>query len=127
MHKGSKPRVLVVDDDESIRALLKVVLGILGCEIAGEAEDGAKGLESYKQIHPDLTLLDISMPNMNGIETLKAILIFDPNAQVLMLTAVKDNIVAEDCILAGAKDYLRKDLGPEDMERRLREEINKFS
>ena len=118
-------KILLIDDDESVRALLKVILVSLGCEITGEAGNGAEGLEYYKQVHPDLTLLDIVMPNKNGLETLKAILKFDPDAQLLMLTAVKDNMVAEDCILAGAKDYLRKDLGPEVMERRLREEIDK--
>ncbi len=127
MPDDTKPKVLVVDDDESVRALLKVILVSLGCEIAGEAENGAEGLVSYKQVQPNLTLLDISMPDKNGVEALKAILKFDPDAHVVMLTAVRDNMVAEDCILAGAKDYLRKDLVPEDMERRLREEIDKLS
>ena len=127
MTEKSKPRLLIIDDMQSVRAMVKVLAASVGCEIAGEAENGAEGLEVYKQERPDLTLLDIEMPVKNGIETLKAILKFDQDAQVVMLTAVDNTMVAEDCILSGAKDYLRKDLNPEDMKKRLQEEVNKIT
>jgi len=121
------PKVIVIDDMHSVRALTKALLTSLGCEVAGEAENGADGVELFKSERPDLTLLDIEMPIKNGIDTLKAILKIDPDAQVVMLTSVDNTFVAEDCILAGAKDYLNKGLSPEDMKARLQVEIDKIS
>ena len=127
MSDTSKLRFLIVDDDEVVRELISVLVESMGHEVVGEAENGAQGIDLFKKNRPDITLLDIQMPVMNGLEALKKIMKIDRNAAVLMLTAVDNNLVAEDCILAGAKDYLRKDLGPEEMKTRLAEEIAKIT
>ena len=127
MPDTSKLQVLVVDDSEDIRKLISFLLESMGCEVVGEAENGMEAVDLFKKKRPDLVLLDILMPAMNGLEVLKRLMKIDRNAAVVMLTAVDNNLVAEDCILAGAKDYLRKDLGPEEMQKRLAEEVAKIA
>lgn len=126
MPDTSKLRVLVVDDSEDIRKLISFLLESMGCEVVGEAENGMEAVDLFKKKRPDLVLLDILMPVMNGLEALKKLVKIDRNVAVVMLTDVANNLVAEDCILVGARDYLRKDLAPEEMKKRLAEEVAKI-
>jgi len=120
-----KPRVLVIDDEESVRTWLKAMLISLGCEVVGEAKNGQEGVELFKRERPDLVLLDLEMPVMKGTEALDYILVEDPDAHVIMLTVVKDPAVIYDRLMAGARYYLPKDNPPEKIRATLQEQIEK--
>jgi len=122
----SKTRVLVVDDMQAMRTMASALVASLGAEVAGEAENGEVALDLYRIEKPDLVLLDIEMPVRDGISTLKAILAEDPGANVVMLTSVDNMMVVEDCIFSGARDYIRKDVDPEEMKGRLQKELDKL-
>ena len=126
MGEEIKPRVIVIDDEPAIRTWLKGLLTSLGCEIAGEAENGREGLELFKKERPDLVLLDLMMPVMTGVETRKFILGEDPDAHVVMLTSVNDEKVVKDELLAGVEYYLRKDRSPDEIKAALQETIEKI-
>jgi two-component system chemotaxis response regulator CheY len=111
--EDTAPRVLIVDDDILIRALLASILKELGVEIVGEAANGREAIVAFSNLSPDLTLLDIQMPIKNGFDTLREIKRIDDNAEVVMLTANDDTVVAESCINAGARSYIKKGLGPD--------------
>jgi two-component system chemotaxis response regulator CheY len=91
-----------------MRTLLKNILFPKGYEIAGEAENGAIAVDKYKKLKPDLVTMDIVMPNVNGIEALKQIKEFDPNARVIMCTAVGQENMVRAAIMSGAKGYIVK-------------------
>lgn len=105
----SGKKVLIVDDTKTYRVLIAGIMRKLGCEIVGEAEDGEQAVEMYKQLAPDLVMLDIEMPNIHGVAALKAIKAHDANAKVIMCTTVDNYDVIDDCLMAGAIDYIRKD------------------
>lgn len=102
------PKVLIVDDTVFMRKLLKNILFSGGFDIVGEAENGKQAVELYKQLKPDLVTMDIVMPEMNGIEALKAIKQIDPNAKVVMCTAVGQEQMVKAAIKLGAKGYIVK-------------------
>lgn len=106
--------VLIVDDADFMRDILREIVQDLGWAVAGEAADGAQAIAMYRQQRPDLVLLDITMPGMDGNEALKAILELDPEARVVMITALgqKEQVLA--AIKAGARDFVIK---PFDTER----------
>ena len=112
---------LIAEDDETIRMLFTSLLETGGWTMVDEASDGATAVELYKQHRPSLVLMDIQMPEMDGVDALKTIMAHDPEAVVVMLTAISNLDIIEDCIHAGAKDYLRKDLSPADIKKRLDE------
>ena len=112
---------LIAEDDETIRMLFASLLETGGWTVVGEADNGARAVDMYKEHTPDLVLMDIQMPEMDGVDALKAVIAHDPNAVVVMLTAISNLDIIEDCIQAGAKDYLRKDLSPVDIKKRLDE------
>jgi len=120
-----KPRVLVIDDEESVRIWLKGLLVSLGCEVVGEAENGQEGVELFKRERPDLVLLDLQMPVMNGDDALDHIIIEDPDAYVIILTSVSDAKVIIDDLMAGARYYLPKHDPPEMIQAALQEQIEK--
>jgi len=121
-----KPRVLVIDDEESVRIWLKGLLVSLGCEIAGEAKNGQEGVELFKRERPDLVLLDLEMPVMKGTTALDYILVEDPDAHVIMLTSVRDTKLIYERLEAGAQYYLPKHDPPEKIQAALREQIEKL-
>ena len=125
MSEEIKPRVLVIDDEESVRIWLKGLLVSLGCEVVGEAENGQEGVELFKREGPDLVLLDLQMPVMNGDEALDRIIIEDPDAYVIILTSVSDAKVIIDDLMAGARYYLPKHDPPEIIQAALQEQIEK--
>ncbi|HOT94659.1 MAG TPA: response regulator [Methanoregulaceae archaeon] len=101
-------RILIVDDTLFMRTLLKNILFSGGHTIVGEAADGEEGIAKYKELKPDLVTMDVVMPKMNGIESLKGIRQFDPNAKVVMCTAVGQEQMVKLAIKTGARGYIVK-------------------
>ncbi|MDD9878617.1 MAG: response regulator [Magnetovibrio sp.] len=126
MSTGRPLRAIIVDDEKLIRDIIKPALTTLGCDIVGEAESGPDGIRLFEETSPDLVLLDIRMPDMDGVEVLAALKERTPEAYVVMLTAVDDTEVIEDCMIARAKDYLRKTIPVQDMISRLQRHIDRL-
>ncbi|MCS7118480.1 MAG: response regulator [Archaeoglobaceae archaeon] len=101
-------KVLIVDDTAFMRKLLKNILFSAGFDIVGEAENGKQAVEFYKQLKPDIVTMDIVMPEMNGIDALKEIRRLDPNAKIVMCTAVGQEQMVKMAIKLGAKGYIVK-------------------
>ncbi|CAM3377112.1 response regulator [Hydrogenibacillus schlegelii] len=101
-------RILVVDDAAFMRMMLKDILTKNGYEVVGEAPDGAKAVELYQELKPDLVTMDITMPEMDGIQALKEIKKIDPQAKVIMCSAMGQQAMVIEAIQAGAKDFIVK-------------------
>ena len=101
-------RVLVVDDAAFMRMMVKDILSKNGYEVVGEAENGMKAVEKYQELKPDLTTMDITMPEMDGIQALKNIKGADANACVIMCSAMGQQAMVIEAIQAGAKDFIVK-------------------
>jgi two-component system chemotaxis response regulator CheY len=101
------PTFLVVDDAAFMRMRCVKLLKESGHETV-EAENGRKAVEMYKSLKPDAVLLDITMPEMDGLEALREILAFDPKARVAMVTAVGQQAVVIEALKAGAADFVVK-------------------
>lgn len=100
--------ILLVDDSAWIAKTMKKVLEKAGHEVVGMASDGLEGVDLFAQYRPELVLLDITMPNMDGRECLENILEFDNHAKIIMVSAIKEQEVVDDCLAAGAVGYLQK-------------------
>ena len=100
--------ILICDDAAFMRMMIKDILTKNGYEIAGEAENGAKAVEKYNETKPDLVLMDITMPEMDGIQALKKIKEADANACVIMCSAMGQQAMVIEAIQNGAKDFIVK-------------------
>jgi two-component system, chemotaxis family, chemotaxis protein CheY len=109
------PKVLVVDDALFMRTALSNMLIEWGFEIAGEAANGKEAVELYQQLKPDLVTMDLTMPVMSGLEALKLIIQDDPEAKVIMITALGQQRIIVDAIENGAKDFVTKPFQPENL------------
>jgi two-component system, chemotaxis family, chemotaxis protein CheY len=101
-------RVLIVDDAAFMRMMIKDILEKNGFQVVGEASNGIKAVELYKKERPDVVTMDITMPDMDGIEAVKEIKAFDPGAKVIMCSAMGQQTMVMDAIRAGAKDFIVK-------------------
>ena len=101
--------ILIVDDDPSIRFSFRTLLEEGGHTIVGEAENGQEGVQKYTELKPQITLMDMNMPVMDGLDALVSIRADDRDAKVIMITSVTDLGVWEDCMMQGAIGYIRKD------------------
>ncbi|HEX7379300.1 MAG TPA: response regulator [Pirellulales bacterium] len=101
-------RVLIVDDALIMRMRIKEIALDAGWEIAGEAADGQEGLDRHRELSPDLTTLDIVMPNLDGVSALRRIKEENPAAQVVMVSAVDQKSKLTECIRLGAMDFIVK-------------------
>lgn len=101
-------RILVVDDTRFMRTILVNILTEEGFEIVGEAEDGQQAVEMYLTTKPDLVLMDIIMPKMDGMMALKTILGINPEARILMVTAIQSIEMAKLAFKCGAVSYIMK-------------------
>jgi len=104
--------VLVCDDAVFMRTMLSDILQQAGFTVIGEADTGAVAVEKYKQLRPDLVTMDIVMPDMGGIDAVREITAFDPNAKVVMCSAMGQQALVVDAIQAGAKDFVVKPFQP---------------
>ncbi len=100
--------ILLVDDAAFMRMMLKDILTKNGYKIVGEAENGSKALEKYKETMPDLVIMDITMPEVDGIEAVKDIMAFDKDAKIIMCSAMGQQAMVIEAIQAGAKDFIVK-------------------
>lgn len=101
-------RVLVVDDAAFMRMMIKDILLKNGYEIAGEAENGQKAVTLYQELRPDVVTMDITMPEMDGIAAVKAIKQIDPQARIIMCSAMGQQLMVMEAIQAGARDFIVK-------------------
>ncbi|MBC8062832.1 MAG: response regulator [Clostridiaceae bacterium] len=101
-------KVLIVDDAAFMRMMIKDILEKNGFEVIGEASNGIKAVELYKKDKPDIVTMDITMPDMDGIQAVKAIKEFDPSAKVIMCSAMGQQTMVMDAIRAGARDFIVK-------------------
>jgi two-component system chemotaxis response regulator CheY len=104
--------VLVCDDAVFMRTMISDILTQAGFDIVGEAESGTQAVEKYRALKPDLVTMDIIMPDMGGIEAVRAITDFDPQARVLMCSAMGQQALVAEAIQAGAKDFVVKPFQP---------------
>ncbi len=114
-------KILIVDDAAFMRMMIKDILTKNGFEVVGEAQDGNQAIEKYKELEPDLVTLDITMPEMDGITALKEIKGTNPEAKVIMCSAMGQQAMVIDAIQAGAKDFIVKPFQAD----RVLEAINK--
>ncbi len=101
-------KILIVDDAAFMRKVIRDALSKSGYTEIFEAVDGADAVEKFDEIHPDLILMDITMPNMDGLEALKAIRGKDPSASVVMCSAMGQESMVIDAVRSGAKDFIVK-------------------
>lgn len=101
-------RILVVDDSNFMRKILGQILMTDGHEIVAEASNGKIALEMYKQYHPDLVTMDITMDECDGLGGVRLIMDYDPNAKVIMVSAMGQKVFVMDALKAGAKDFIVK-------------------
>lgn len=100
--------ILICDDAAFMRMMIKDILTKNGYNIAGEAENGLKAVEKYNETKPDLVLMDITMPEMDGIQALKKIKEMDASACVIMCSAMGQQAMVIEAIQSGAKDFIVK-------------------
>ena len=101
-------KVLIVDDAAFMRISIKNMLTKNGYEIVGEAENGAIGVQMYKDLHPDIVTMDITMPEMSGLDALKEIIKSDAQAKVVMVSAMGQEAMVREAIVSGAKGFIVK-------------------
>lgn len=101
-------KVLVCDDSAFMRMMIKDILTKTDHDLAGEAENGRKAIEKYRELSPDLVLMDITMPEMDGIEALKEIMRIDPGAKVLLMGPQAQQSMADEAVHMGAKGFIVK-------------------
>lgn len=105
-------KVMLVDDASFMRMMLKNILVGSGYEVVGEAENGAKAVEQYKSLKPDLVMMDIIMPEMGGIDAVREIMKVNPSAKILMCSSMGQQSLVVEAIQAGAKDFIVKPFQP---------------
>lgn len=101
-------KVLVVDDAAFMRVSIKNTLTKNGFEVVGEANNGLVGFQKYQELNPDIVTMDITMPEMDGLESLKKILAVNPQAKVVMVSAMGQESMVREAIVAGAKGFIVK-------------------
>ncbi len=101
-------RILVVDDAAFMRMMIKDILNKNGYEVVGEAENGAKAVEKYRELSPDLVIMDITMPEVDGITAVREIKKLDANSKIIMCSAMGQQAMVIESIQAGARDFIVK-------------------
>ena len=106
-------RVLIVDEAAFMRMMIKNIISKQGYDVVGEAENGLKAVELYFELKPDLVTMDITMPEMDGIQAVKAIIGKAPEARIIMCSAMGQQAMVMEAIQAGAKDFIVKPFQPD--------------
>ncbi len=116
--------ILLVDDEPHIRKYVGLILRQLGAPRILEAGNGEEALATFEREKPDLVLLDVNMPIMDGMETLKRLKAIDPDCVVVMLTSLTNRQNVESALTLGAANYIRKDTPKEEITKALTETID---
>jgi two-component system chemotaxis response regulator CheY len=116
--------ILLVDDEAHIRKYVSLILKQLGAPKVIEAGNGEEAIAAYQQNKPDVVLLDISMPLMNGLETLKKIKEIDPEALIIMLTSMVNRQSIDEALSLGASNYIRKDTPKEEIAKAIQDTLD---
>jgi two-component system chemotaxis response regulator CheY len=106
-------RVLVVDDAAFMRKMVSDALTKGGHEVVGEGANGEEAVQRYQELQPELTTLDITMPEMDGLAALKEIISLDPGAKVIMCSALGQESKVLEAVKSGAKDFVVKPFQPD--------------
>lgn len=106
-------KVMIVDDAAFMRMMIKDILTKNGYEVVAEAENGVKAVEKYQEVRPDLTTMDITMPEMDGITAMKQIKDSDPSAKIIMCSAMGQQAMVIEAIQSGARDFIVKPFQPD--------------
>lgn len=101
-------RILLVDDSELSRLVVREAFEKAGHTVVGEASDGAEGFEKYKELRPDITTMDITMPVMDGLSALKEIIEFDSGARVIMMSSAAQSSKIAEALIVGAYEFMPK-------------------
>jgi two-component system, chemotaxis family, chemotaxis protein CheY len=117
-------KILLVDDEAHIRKYVGLILKSIGQPTIIEATNGQEGVEAYQRENPDLVLLDVNMPVMDGLETLKKLKEIDPDCVVIMLTSLANRQTIDQAVELGAANYIRKDTPKEEVAKALSETID---
>lgn len=104
--------VLIVDDAIFMRTMIADILKQVDFEVVGEAANGVEAVEKYKELRPDLVTMDIVMPDMGGIDAVREIMKQDPNARIIMCSAMGQQGLVVEAIQAGARDFVVKPFQP---------------
>jgi len=105
--------VLIVDDTLFMRASIRQMLEANGHSVAGEASNGVEAIEKYAKVNPDVILMDITMPDMDGLEALRRIKEIDPKAKVIMCTAMGQQAMVAKAVELGAQQFIVKPFQPD--------------
>jgi DNA-binding NarL/FixJ family response regulator len=109
-------RILIADDHPVVRHGLRALLSARqGWEVCGEASDGREAIDKYKRLKPDVVILDICMPKLNGVETARQILKLDPTQRIMILTDVQSEEIICQCLTMGVRGWVLKSDGPDDL------------
>ena len=108
-------KILIVDDSRTSKRILRNLLESQGYEVVAEAADGEEGFAKYQEVKPDLVTMDITMPKMDGIESLTLIKQFDPSAKVVMITAAGQKEKMVEALKRGADEFITKPFDPEEV------------
>ncbi len=101
-------KILIVDDAAFMRMMIKDILTKNGYDVAGEAENGLKAIEKYRELLPDLVIMDITMPELDGIQAVKEIKKINFDSKIIMCSAMGQQAMVIESIQAGAKDFIVK-------------------
>ena len=115
------PTVLLCDDSRALRMLTARQVAECGFAVAGEAGDGLQAVALYRELRPDVVLLDLVMPELDGKQALEQILALDPQARVVVLSSLGAQQDIEQCLRLGARSYLQKPIDPAVLQRVLAE------
>jgi len=118
-------RILIADDLSFIRLVQREALSSGGYQIVGEASTGREAVEKYAALKPDLIVLDITMPEMNGLAAMKRILEADPGARIIICSAIGQQSLIVEAIKAGARDFIVKPFKPERLLRAIAKVLGK--
>ncbi len=114
-------KILIVDDEAHIRKYVGLILRQLGAVTIIEAANGEEALVAFQREKPRLVLLDVNMPHMDGIETLRKLKAIDPACVIFMLTSLANRQTVEEALTLGAANYVRKDTSKEEIAKALAE------